>query len=118
MASPIVSTLAALALASAPSVETRCGWLVNPTPANWWLTDADGTWIIGVQGGYQAEGFGETPWEGTSEQVKTNGNYGYECACMRVISAPETMQITRVLSVRSLPLSRCKEDPNLPDAPS
>jgi Protein of unknown function (DUF4087) len=37
-------------------LETRCGWFSNPTPANASLFDRDGEWIIGVQGGYQAEG--------------------------------------------------------------
>ena len=27
-------------LAAAPA-ERRCGWLHNPTPANWWLVDRD-----------------------------------------------------------------------------
>ncbi|HYG29015.1 MAG TPA: DUF4087 domain-containing protein, partial [Allosphingosinicella sp.] len=50
--------LAAAALAAAPQSPTqrRCGWLDNPTPANWWLTDRDGEWLIGAQGGYQAPG--------------------------------------------------------------
>ncbi|MCZ8486886.1 DUF4087 domain-containing protein [Vibrio lentus] len=29
--------------------ETRCGWLENPSPANMWLIDRDGTWNISVQ---------------------------------------------------------------------
>jgi Protein of unknown function (DUF4087) len=33
--------------------ETRCGWLSNPTPANVWLYDRTGEWIIGLQGGHQ-----------------------------------------------------------------
>ena len=36
--------------------EMRCGWFSNPTPANASLYDRDGEWIIGVQGGYQADG--------------------------------------------------------------
>ena len=32
--------------------ETRCGWLANPTPANYWFYDKDGEWTIGEQGGY------------------------------------------------------------------
>ena len=44
---------AALSLALAvPAIaaETRCGWLENPTPANWWLDDAENTWTIMTQG--------------------------------------------------------------------
>ena len=36
--------------------EMRCGWFSNPTPGNASLYDRDGEWIIGVQGGYQADG--------------------------------------------------------------
>ncbi|MBL7685903.1 MAG: DUF4087 domain-containing protein, partial [Deltaproteobacteria bacterium] len=43
-------------LFSSEKYETRCGWIDNPTPANWDLTDRDRTWTIGVQGGVQAEG--------------------------------------------------------------
>lgn len=34
----------------ANALETRCGYLVNPTPANWLLKDAEGTWTISRQG--------------------------------------------------------------------
>lgn len=55
--------------------ETRCGWFVNPTPANASLYDRDAEWIIGVQGGHQAEG--DWPEFGSGQWVKTNGNYGH-----------------------------------------
>ena len=32
--------------AKAALAETRCGWVVNPTPGNWWLNDRDGSWIF------------------------------------------------------------------------
>ncbi|MEL7728482.1 DUF4087 domain-containing protein [Citromicrobium bathyomarinum] len=113
--------LALLAGSPAPHLgksETRCGWLINPTPANWWLIDAEGEWTIGEQGGYQAPGFDEAPWEGLREQVSVNGNYGYECVCMAVTSDPDTMTIARVISVRSKPLKACKDDPKLPSMDS
>ena len=113
---------AALALAPVagghPVPETRCGWLINPTPGNWWLIDADGEWTIGEQGGYQAPGFADAPWEGVQERVSVNGNYGYECACMAVTIDPDTMTITRVISVRSKALQACKIDPKLPSMDS
>ncbi|WP_413167911.1 DUF4087 domain-containing protein [Capilliphycus salinus ALCB114379] len=40
----------------ADALETRCGWLTNPTPANCYLKDTDGSWTLSVQGGYQASG--------------------------------------------------------------
>src|SRR6266536_2441789 len=42
--------------AHSTTFETRCGWFSNPTPANAWLWDREGEWIIGVQGDFQAEG--------------------------------------------------------------
>src|SRR4030095_381063 len=68
--------------------ETRCGWFSNPTPANASLHDRDAEWIIGVQGGYQADG--DWPEFGSGQWVKTNGNYGYGCACMRVQTNSKT----------------------------
>lgn len=109
--------LALVAATASPALalsETRCGWLVNPTPANWWLTDADGEWTLGIQGGYQAPGLFDVPWSGQREQVNINGSYGYECACMVVTSDADTMTITRVVSVRSKPLKACEDDPKLP----
>ena len=54
----LLIALAAAAPQSRP--ETRCGWLDNSTPANWLLTDRDGEWLIGSQGGYQAPGLDES----------------------------------------------------------
>lgn len=108
-------SLATAVFAGTPALaETRCGWLFNPTPANWWLIDADGEWTIGIQGGYQAPGMFDAPWKGAREQVQVNGSYGYECACMVVTSDADTMTITRVISVRSKPLKACRDDPKLP----
>ncbi|MHB7679627.1 DUF4087 domain-containing protein, partial [Klebsiella pneumoniae] len=45
--------IALLVLLIAPSLyakENRCGWLENPTPGNYWLTDKDGDWTISTQG--------------------------------------------------------------------
>ena len=53
-----IAALVAALLAAAPAPERRCGWLQNPTPANYWLIDRDGEWTIGAQGGYQAPGHG------------------------------------------------------------
>ncbi|WP_241975054.1 DUF4087 domain-containing protein [Paraburkholderia sp. BL17N1] len=36
--------------AVAASRQNRCGWLQNPTPANWWLDDKDGIWTLSVMG--------------------------------------------------------------------
>ena len=88
--------------------ENRCGWFENPTPGNAWLTDKDGEWLIGAQGGYQAEGdwaeFSDDQW------VKTNINYGYGCACMQVTVDRKNMKILKISSATAKPLSACRND--------
>lgn len=88
--------------------ETRCGWFYNPTPSNAWLTDRDGEWTIAVQGGYQAEG--DWPAFKDSQWVKTNINYGYGCACMRVDVDRQEKRILRIRSAFSRPLLACRKD--------
>ncbi len=97
--------------------ELRCGILTNPTPANWWLTDSDGEWTIGVQGGYQAEGLENMP-EALFEDgwVRTNGYYGYRCACLRVSTDTQTMRVTHVHSGFGKPMRACDGDKALQKA--
>lgn len=92
--------------------ETRCGWIANPTPANWWLNDSTGEWTISVQGGYQAEGTDNIPDFG-NKWIKTNGNYGYGCACMKVTTDKSEMKILDISSVTVRPISACKKDKKL-----
>lgn len=107
----------ALLLPTALAAETRCGWLDNPTPANWWLTDADGEWTLSLQGiGDRDSGFFDAPWaEAPPDQwVETNGSYGYGCACFEGTVDPANGWATRVTSLTPLPLDRCDRDPALP----
>ena len=92
-------------------VEMRCGWFSNPTPANASLYDSDDEWIIGVQGGYQAEG--DWPSFGRGQWIKTNVNYGYGCACMRVRVNHESHEVIKIESARARPLSACRSDRKL-----
>lgn len=87
--------------------ETRCGWFSNPTPANASLFDRDGEWVIAVQGGHQADG--DWPDFAPNQWVKTNVNYGYGCACLRVRADQEKM-VMAIESARALPLSKCRKD--------
>ena len=97
---------------SAPAkFETRCGWFVNPTPANAWLEDKDGEWIIAVQGGYQAEG--DWPAFKPRQWVETNVHYGYGCACMRVKVDRETHKVLEIKSAYARSLSACRRDRKL-----
>lgn len=105
------------AAGGAGGFENRCGWVDNPTPGNWWLTDRDGTWVIGAQGGHQAEGelpaFPDTPqfWK------KTNGSYGYGCGCLLMKSEKQDKVVLEIKSGRPLPLSKCRSDKSLGAAP-
>ena len=104
-----------LALVAAPvgAAERRCGWLANPTPANYWLNDRDGEWTISEQGGYQAEGMDAMPDMSTRGWVKTNGYYGYGCACMTVETDRKTTRITKIISASPRPLKQCRADRHL-----
>ena len=108
----LVMTLAAPVQAQV--FETRCGWLDNPSPANWWLTDADGSWTLSVQGQGAPPASFDFEWQGARSWVETNGSYGFGCACMDVAVNHETRWIEAAQSVRWLPLSRCDADPALP----
>ena len=117
---PALLALALLLGASAAGngAERRCGWLFNPTPANWWLTDRDGQWILSEQGGYHAPGLDEMPDMARGGWVSTNvGSYGYGCACLEVILDRKHGKIARLIGAEQLPLSRCRSDRALPPEP-
>lgn len=116
ISSALISGLSLFTLPANAS-ETRCGWLQNPTPANWWLKDKDGTWTISAQGGYQARGMDNIPNIDDKEYIRTNGYYGYGCACLRVSTDRNRMRITKIDSGQQLPLRTCREDRNLPKKP-
>lgn len=94
-----------------PRVETRCGWFVNPTPGNAWLIDREGEWLIGVQGGYQAEG--EWPVFSDSQWVRTNVNYGHGCACIKAMLDKRLLKVIEIRSAKVRPLSACRKDKTL-----
>jgi hypothetical protein len=72
IATPLIGLTATSPLLAA---ETRCGWLQNPTPANWWLDDADGSWTIMSQGGGEGPpGMDLIPDISERDYVRTNGN--------------------------------------------
>lgn len=112
----VVSLLSVALLNIANASEKRCGWLENPTPGNWWLTDADDTWILASQGGYSV---GDDSWDKIGditekEFVNTNGSYGYACACLSVTVNKQDKHILKVHSFKQLPLKKCKDDRALP----
>lgn len=112
----VVALLASIPLYTF-AAEQRCGWLFNPTPANLWLIDKDKQWILSTQGGYSMddESMDNIPWpsENEDEYVRTNGNYGFSCACLSVETDKREGVVLRVISGEHLLLKRCLEDPVL-----
>lgn len=93
--------------------ELRCGWLQNPTPSNQWITDKDGTWDISMQGRFTSEGVEHIKDFPDDEFVRTNGNYGYGCACIRADVDRDSKKVIKIYSSKVLPLSRCQSDRTL-----
>lgn len=108
-----LAIVAALHAVSSPAVtkpETRCGWIANPTPANWWLNDRAGEWTISEQGGHQAKGV-DLPDFSTHDWVVTNaGDHGYGCACLTGTFDRRTKRVVRIVSVRQRTLAQCRAD--------
>jgi hypothetical protein len=90
------------------SPQLRCGWFENPTPGNAWLIDREGEWVVSLQGWHQA--VGDWPTFKSWRWVRTNGNYGYGCTCMRVLIDPNSFTITKILSSSSRSLATCRRD--------
>jgi len=110
---PTTTLLIALALCAGPAraAETRCGWLQNPTPGNWWLNDSQGMWVMRSQGDEDGPpGMDIIPDISERDYVATNGSYGYACACMSVETDSGEGKITEILSFRQLSLSKCEND--------
>ena len=108
----VLSVAALLAvLTAASAAETRCGWLQNPTPGNWWLTDKDASWTLMSQGEESLDEVMENlPSFDEKQYVATNGYYGYGCACLSVDVDKADERIVRTYSGKILPLSRCEAD--------
>ena len=110
----LIATLVACAAWSGVSqaAETRCGWIDNPTPRNWWLQDRDRTWTIMTQDPDNPdgpEGMELIPDLSEGEFVQTNGYHGYGCACMSV-ETDGAERITKIMSFRQLQLAQCRND--------
>ena len=91
---------------------TRCGWLDNPTPANYSLYDKDREWIISVQGGYHVESFA-APAFGKQWIDYFGRSYGYGCACFQMKVDKETSRVLEIRKSYVKPLSVCRKDKTL-----
>ncbi|KAF1050578.1 MAG: hypothetical protein GAK43_02752 [Stenotrophomonas maltophilia] len=110
--------IAGAAQAADAPLERRCGWLENPTPADVTLSDRDGTWFIGTQGGAQAEG-DWTPTFADGQWVRSGtANYGYGCACLGMQVDQASHQVLRVANPQAKPLQACRGDRSLRSKPN
>lgn len=103
--------------AATPPRETmarRCGWIANPTPGNWWLTDRDGQWTLSTQGGPGAAGMDSLPDLTVREwKAATPAGYGYGCGCMTVRAPRGSKDVTAISGFRQMPLATCRGDRRL-----
>ncbi len=119
----IVAVLLPLAAAGGPAASEAtpaagrvklCGWIENPTPANWSLVDRDGEWVMGEQGGYQAPGLDALPDLTESRWVATNGSYGYGCGCLAATIDRKAKQVTHIYGFKQQSIAACRADHKLP----
>lgn len=64
-------------------------------------------------GGQEPDGMEAIPDISEGDYVRTNGNYGYACACMTVDTDAAEGRILAIHAFRQLPISQCKNDPAL-----
>ncbi|MEQ5835135.1 DUF4087 domain-containing protein [Marinobacter sp. NFXS9] len=95
------------------AAEYRCGWLDNPSPGNYWLTDRDGKWVIAEQGGKRAKNSELLLPSDESEYVNMNYGYGYSCSCISAETNKENHTVNIIHSYKQLPLNRCNTDKSL-----
>lgn len=108
--------IALLVLLIAPSLyakENRCGWLENPTPGNYWLTDKDGDWTISTQGKEGPTGMEYLVGFPSKEFINTNNSYGYGCGCILSEASKESKEITRIFNFKALLFAYAKRTHHL-----
>ena len=92
----------------------RCGWLENTKTGYWYLTDPQNRWTIAEGADYEAEGFDLIEDIYSGEYEPLNRYYGYACACLDAQTDDMGNQITKISSYKSLPISACEANENLP----
>jgi hypothetical protein len=108
--------LAATLSTTAQAAERRCGWLENPSPSNWYLTDADSSWILMQSSEQEPSASIDIPvfQEEKGWFVKTGGSSGYGCACLSVTVNKKTNRVLTASQGKMLPIKTCKDDKKLP----
>ena len=125
MKKSIFIAIVAISIAFPVSVsprETRCGWY-NPDDSEEGgslLTDSEGFWKTWTKNmGVRSQGLDNLPSLPRKDSVtifrpKPSLNTTYGCACLEVETDKSSQFITMIYGGEILPLSTCREDPNLP----
>ena len=106
----LLLSLALPHLSPAAVAEQRCGWVENPTPANYFFVDEEETWTLALQGGYQAPGMQNLP-----ELTLVNEGTGRAaCACLDLVVSQEKRRVEEVVAATSKPIAECQNNAALP----
>ena len=97
------------ALAAAPT-QHLCGWIENPTPGNWTLTDKNNEWVIGVQGGHQPDGKNFNFPRRKAYYIDVLNGYGYGCGCINATVDAGKHEVIAIAKASVLKLSVCRND--------
>jgi len=109
---PALLTIALAPLAHAAEPEEHvCGWYENPMPRVINLIDHDGSWKVATSDGYSAPG--QKPVFRSSQWVRTNGDYGYGCACLSGDMDEQTHTVNAITSATPRTLAACRADTSL-----
>ncbi|EIK97661.1 hypothetical protein PMM47T1_04094 [Pseudomonas sp. M47T1] len=104
-------SLTSLANAAQPAEERLCGWYENSAPRVINLIDHEGSWKIATADGYNAPG--QKPVFRSSQWIRTNGDYGYGCACVSGELDEQTHTVNAITTATARTLSACRADTTL-----
>ena len=111
----VAAAVVILLTTSRAQAERLCGWLNNPTPNNFWLTDRYTDWQLSMQGAQAVPGFDTMPDMTRRGWIETNaGGHGHGCACLTALVDYRTRRIIRLIRADAVPLAQCQRDPQLP----
>lgn len=109
----ILTLLTAQHLFASSEFETRCGWFVNPSPANIFLLDADGNWTLSSQGDHFIEKEWDWPNFSEDEWIGKPNAYGHGCACITAKFDKEKFDVLEISKLWPQALKICLTDKKL-----
>ncbi|QKZ03272.1 MULTISPECIES: DUF4087 domain-containing protein [Pseudomonas] len=107
----LTTALIPLAQAADSGEDHLCGWYENPAPRVVNLVDREGNWKVATADGYTAPG--QKPVFRSSQWVRTNGDYGYGCACLSGDVDERTHTVNAITTATARTLAACRADTSL-----